>query len=580
MGIKFSSMSEKVPKSVLEDLRKAVNPTPVGIVRELTRAGYEAYIVGGAVRDLLLGKQPKDYDISTSATPEEVRKVFGRRRCHVIGRRFRLAHVYANGEIYEVSTFRRTPNERERQGRKHDDGPIIWNDNCFGTLVEDAQRRDFTVNALYLDVAGTRGVIDFSNGYADLREGIVRCIGNPAQRMDEDPVRMLRALKLVGQCGFILEPHLEAVIRAKASGIKLSSPARLFEELLKLLANPSCDQTLQVMHEHGLLREFWPIVDAAWDEQEGVMMRHLLKLRGDAIRRGRYSNSRGLALSTVLLPFMMSALNPENPIAFWEGNAAADPIAHKALGVVFEGITVPRLLSQRILQIVGLVPRLLKKPVATRFLNHAEYRYGRALVALLVQLFGWDPAILEDLPEFSPRFDSFEDEGEEESDDTFWVDSTAETETGLAPTASSATESESDEEAVVVNPKYPGLVPLTKTPRKRSVGKKSGSPKEIGMAVLSESEEAPAAPKKTRSRSKKSSRGKAASSSPNDPENSPALNLPASEPERDDVPVVEAPPAAPAAAFFNSVAPSKHPGKSSRGSRKSPSPSADSITFG
>ena len=298
-------MFEKVPKTVLEKLLKAVDSIPVGIVRELTRAGFEAYIVGGAVRDLLLGKQPKDYDISTSATPEEVRKVFGRRRCRVIGRRFRLAHVYGNGEIYEVSTFRRMPNEHERQGRKHEDGPIIWNDNCFGTLEDDAKRRDFTVNALYLDVAGKRGVIDYSGGYRDLKSGIVRCIGEPAIRMEEDPVRMLRALKLVGQCGFALEPSLEAVIRGKAQKIKLSSPARLFEELLKLLANPACDRTLCVMHEYGFLREFWPVVDESWEDQEGEMMRHLLKLRGDAIRRGHYSNSRGLDLSTVALPFMM-----------------------------------------------------------------------------------------------------------------------------------------------------------------------------------------------------------------------------------------------------------------------------------
>lgn len=516
-------MSEKVPKTVLEELRKAVDPTPVGIVRELTRAGFEAYIVGGAVRDLLLGKQPKDYDISTSATPEEVRKVFGRRRCHVIGRRFRLAHVYANGEIYEVSTFRRMPNERERQGRKHEDGPIIWNDNCFGTLEDDAKRRDFTVNGLYLDVAGKRGVIDFSNGYHDLKSGIVRCIGEPSVRMEEDPVRMLRALKLVGQCGFVLEPSLEAVIRGKAQKIKLSSPARLFEELLKLLANPACDQTLGVMHEYGFLREFWPVVDESWDDQEGEMMRHLLKLRGDAIRRGHYSNSRGLALSTVALPFLMSALNPEKPTDFWEGNAASDPIAHQALAIVFDGITVPRLLSERMLQIIGLVPRLVKKPVLGRYLNHAEYRYGRALVALLVQLFGWDRALLADLPEFSPRFDYEEDEmfGESESENAFEP----------APLPSGAKE-------------IPGLLPLTK--KESAVETKAGAPtgvvdKEVAKDV------APAAKPKSRPRKNKRTSALRESS----PENSPALHEESDAPGREATPVVEEPPAAPSVAFLN-----------------------------
>ena len=564
-------MSEKVPNSVLEGLRKALDPTPVGIVRELVRAGYEAYIVGGAIRDLLLGKTPKDYDISTSATPEQVRAVFGRRRCHVIGRRFRLAHVYGGGELYEVSTFRRQPNEQERQGRKHDDGPMIWNDNCFGTLEDDAKRRDFTVNALYFDVTGHRGVIDFSGGYEDIKKGVVRCIGKPAERMAEDPVRMLRALKLVGQCGFRLEPTLEAVIRANASAIRLASPARLFEELLKLLANPSCDHTLQVMHDHGFLREFWPTIDDSWEEQEGQMMRHLLKLRGEAIRRGRYSNSRGLALSTIALPFLMSALNPEKPAEFWEGNAASDPLAHQALGIVFEGITVPRMLSERTLQIVGLVPRLLRKPVATRFLNHPEYRYGRALFALVVQLFGWDSQLLADLPEFSPRFNAFDEDDEPEE----WE------ETLQRPAISHG--DEADEE----KPLYPGLIPLTKADapkaehpsrrHKNTAAGKTSAPvaeKKAEAPAAEEATEVPASPKRRRPRKK-------SVPSPNAPENSPALNEGATGPVQAETPVVMAPPAEPGATFYepNAVFLPVEPAKNPRKPQK-PAASADSITFG
>ena len=572
-------MSEKVPNSVLEELRKALDPTPVGIVRELVRAGYEAYIVGGAIRDLLLGKTPKDYDISTSATPEQVRAVFGRRRCHVIGRRFRLAHVRGGSELYEVSTFRRQPNEQERQGRKHDDGPMIWNDNCFGTLEDDAKRRDFTVNALYFDVTGHRGVIDFSGGYEDIRKGVVRCIGKPAERMAEDPVRMLRALKLVGQCGFRLEPKLEAVIRANAPAIRLASSARLFEELLKLLANPSCDHTLQVMHDHGFLKEFWPTIEDSWEEQEGQMMCHLLKLRGEAIRRGRYSNSRGLALSTVALPFLMSALNPEKPAEFWEGNAASNPLAHQAMGIVFEGITVPRLLSERTLQIVGLVPRLLQKPVATRFLNHPEYRYGRALAALVVQLFGWDCQLLADLPEFSPRFNAF-DADEEPAE---WE------ETLQRPAIAHGGDD------VEEKPRFPGLLPLTKTAseekrparRRRSVSSEktagavaheepetapAGPPAPVAEAVP----EATAAPKRRRVRKK-------SVSSPHAPENSPALHEEAEGSSQAETPVVTAPPAAPKVNFFEPNASAVFlPGETAKKIRKTrkPAESGDSITFG
>jgi len=376
------------------EILSQLHPTPCNVVRTLVSAGYEAYIVGGAIRDLLTGNVPKDYDICTSATPEQVRAVFGRRRCHVIGRRFRLAHVYSGGDLYEVSTFRRVPDENERKGRKDDGGPLIWNDNCYGTLEEDAQRRDFTCNALYFDVTGNRGIIDFSGGIRDIRDGIVRCIGNPSERLSEDPVRMLRALKLVGQFGLRLESGLEETIRRQAEMIKLASSSRLFEELLKILNHPNAWKTLTVLHDTGFLKHFWPTVDASWEDQEGEMLCNMLKLRGDAIRRGHYSNSRGLALTTVSMPFLMSALNPEHPLEFWERPIIGNEMAHKALKLIFDGFMLPRIFEDRILIIAGMVPRLRTPPAPPRILNNAEYRYARAVVALLAQL-----------PEFSPRYE-------------------------------------------------------------------------------------------------------------------------------------------------------------------------------
>ena len=383
----------------LDSLREKLDPTPCGIVRELARAGFEAYIVGGAVRDLLIGASPKDYDISTNATPEQVKRVFGHRRCHIIGRRFRLAHVYADNKLYEVSTFRRRPSASERKGKYESDGVMIWNDNCFGTLQDDAGRRDFTVNALFFDVVGSQGVIDLHGGLEDIRHGIVRAIGRPAERMDEDPVRMLRALKLVAQNGFVLEPQLERVLREHAAKITMASPARLFEELLKIFNHPAAPRTLEVMHQYGFLKHFWPTLDASWDEQEGTVVRHLLKLRGEAMRRGVYSNSRGLALSTVTMPFMMAAMNPEHPGDFWSGSLHLDDVAPRVLEVLFEGFMVPRVLSERVLTILDLVPKLLKRPISPRAMGNVEYRYARALGALLVQAFGWDPQLIVELPD-------------------------------------------------------------------------------------------------------------------------------------------------------------------------------------
>ena len=458
-----------IPNAIIEALRKRLAPTPCTLVRQLVAAGHQAYIVGGAIRDLLLDVTPKDYDIATSATPEEIRQVFGRRRCHIIGRRFRLVHVYANGDLFEVSTFRRVPSEEERQGRhpSEPDDHIIWNDNCFGTLEDDATRRDFTANALYFDVTGSRGIIDFWGGFQDVCHRRVRCIGNPTERLEEDPVRMLRALKLIGQFGFQLEDELADAIRQMAPAIRLASTSRLFEELLKILKHPAAGQTFQVMHDYGFLKHFWPTLDESWNEQEGELARHLLKLRGEAILRGYYSNSRGLALSTVALPFLMSAMNPENPTDFWPGSLLFNPTARRALGIVFDGFKLPNAFTQRILEIVGLVPRMLHDQNRPRILQHIEYRYGRALLALLIQAFGWDGAkILQNYPEFSPTYGTWE------GSDNSLKEETA----PASATADSPNRSNSDKEAV--NSDEPNDASSSMRPKRRSTSHRRKTPAE------------------------------------------------------------------------------------------------------
>ena len=274
---------------------KKVNPSAVQVVSRLVQNGYEAYLVGGAVRDLLLGCEPKDYDITTDATPEEVRSVFGRRSCMVIGRRFRLAQVRVNGEEFEVSTFRRKPSQQERKGRYDDDGKMIWNDNEYGTLEDDVQRRDFTVNALYMDLVGSRGIIDYTGGIQDLKDGIVRTVGDPEERFEEDPVRMLRALKLVGQHGFKLEEETAAALERKRGMITLSSVARLYEELLKIFFTGKSLRILTAFHEHGFLTHFWPMMEEIWDTYDGAITKRLLKLRDEALSSSDYSHSKALA---------------------------------------------------------------------------------------------------------------------------------------------------------------------------------------------------------------------------------------------------------------------------------------------
>ena len=182
--------------------RLEVSDNAVEVISTLHDAGFESYIVGGAVRDLLLGRSPKDFDISTAAPPEEVRAVFGRRRARIIGKRFRLTHVYAGRELFEVSTFRRAPDGNgadERGIKEPQNAPehLIFSDNAFGTAHEDAWRRDFTVNALFYDPLKEE-ILDYTGqGLADIEAHVVRAIGDPSLRFEEDPVRILRALKLV-----------------------------------------------------------------------------------------------------------------------------------------------------------------------------------------------------------------------------------------------------------------------------------------------------------------------------------------------------------------------------------------------
>lgn len=382
-----------------KSLIKKVSPAAVQVVSRLVENGYEAYLVGGAVRDLLLGCVPKDYDITTNATPEEVRAVFGRRNCMVIGRRFRLAQVRVGGEELEVSTFRRKPSQEERKGRDDDDGMMIWNDNEYGTLEDDVSRRDFTVNALYMDLVGKRGIIDFTGGMDDLKAGIVRTVGDPEVRFEEDPVRMLRALKLVGQHGFTLEAETAAALERKRGMISLSSVARLYEELLKIFFTGKSLRILTAFHEHGFLTHFWPAMDEIWDKYEGVITLRLLKLRDMEISGGNYSLSKALALATACLPVAMRAMCPEDGE---EDNVDLGDRGRLCMDVVrdFYGkFIVPRLYTIRVKEILMLIPLLSTPELAPRYYHHREYRYGRLLLVLLAKAMHWSPEIYESLPD-------------------------------------------------------------------------------------------------------------------------------------------------------------------------------------
>ncbi len=380
-------------------IRDKIRPAAAAVVQRLVDSGYDAFIVGGAVRDLLLDHTPKDYDIATSASPEEVQAVFGRRSCRIIGRRFRLAHVFSGGDIYEVSTFRREPTASERRGRIDDDGVMIWNDNRYGTLEEDARRRDFTVNSLYYDVAGNRGIIDLVGGIEDMRRRVVRTVGDPALRLEEDPVRLLRALKLVGQQGFTLVPELGAALRKHAPSIRLASVSRLFEELLKIFFTGRSLEILTAFADYGLLEHFWPAMARIWGDPLGATTRLALGERDAALRGGDYSSSKALALATACLPWVVSQLQePDDERGLWHAGGDCGPACSAAILAFYEGFVLPRFFAMRMRDMLLLLPVLADPDRARRGFRHREYKYGRALLILQLRALGKDCRAAEALP--------------------------------------------------------------------------------------------------------------------------------------------------------------------------------------
>ena len=237
--------------------RKNIDPEAIKVLYRLKNHGFVAYLVGGGVRDLLLERRPKDFDIATSAHPQQVKKLF--RNCFIIGRRFRLCHIRFGRKVIEVSTFRRLA-EPEEGG-----DTLIRRDNTFGTPEQDAFRRDFTVNALFYDIA-TFSVIDWVGGLADLRDRVIRTIGDPGVRFREDPVRMLRAVALAARLDFTIDRESEEAIRALRGEIVRSSSARILEEFYKILRQGRSRETFRQLHHYGLLPYLLPEAAQAIDE--------------------------------------------------------------------------------------------------------------------------------------------------------------------------------------------------------------------------------------------------------------------------------------------------------------------------
>ena len=278
-----------IPRADHPISRDQIDPDALKVLYRLRKFNHQAYLVGGGVRDLLLGRAPKDFDIGTSAHPNEVKRIF--RNCWIIGRRFRLAHVKFGQKTIEVATFRRqvppdelaaaeAEDERAAKARTAAGATAqrrpIRRDNTFGTAEEDAFRRDFTINALFYDIA-TFSVIDYVGGMQDLQERIIRSIGDPNERFIEDPVRMLRAVAFTARLGFRLDPPVQRAIKRHKEEIAKASPARMIEELYKILRGGFAAPTFRSLSEHGLLAPIAPEVER---RKTGSLWRSLETLDG------------------------------------------------------------------------------------------------------------------------------------------------------------------------------------------------------------------------------------------------------------------------------------------------------------
>ncbi|MDH5824251.1 polynucleotide adenylyltransferase PcnB [Luteimonas sp. RD2P54] len=363
-----------IPRDQHPISRKGISPSALRVLYKLREGGHEAYLVGGAVRDLLVGLQPKDFDVATDATPEQVKALF--RNCRLIGRRFRLAHVVFGREIIEVATFRANVDDGSGDRELHEGGRLL-RDNVYGSIEDDAIRRDFTANALYYAIEDF-SVRDYTGGFEDVQNRVMKLIGDPELRYREDPVRMLRAVRLAAKLGFGIDPGSAAPLPHLAHLLSEAAPARLFEECLKLFLSGHAEASFLGLERHGLLPALFPESAAALAaNRSGALRRMLLEgLRNtDARVAADEPVSPAFLFALLLWPAYcraLMALQAEGVHAAEAQRRAADRVTLHQLGTV----ALPRRFSLPMQEIWLLQSRfpLRQRKRVVRTLSHPRFR--------------------------------------------------------------------------------------------------------------------------------------------------------------------------------------------------------------
>lgn len=363
--------------------RKFISPSALKVLYRLNGAGFRACLVGGGVRDLLLGREPKDFDIATDALPEQVRELF--RNSRLIGRRFRLAHVRYGQEIIEVATFRAPHRIDDPSAALSDEGRIL-RDNAYGTIEEDAWRRDFTVNALYYDI-NDFSVIDYVGGVEDLNNGIMRLIGDPYLRYREDPVRMLRAIRFAVKLGFRIEPASEQPLNELGALLEQISPARLFDETLKLFHGGVALQTFEALRHYDLFAHLFPLADAELAHEHAGFPSTLI---GKALANTDARINEGKSVTPA---FLLAALLWDAFEQHWKQLLAKGVAEHEAEHLAADTVisqqvarlAIPRRFTQMTREIWALQNRLARPSTpkrVRRLFEHPRFRAAYDFLAL------------------------------------------------------------------------------------------------------------------------------------------------------------------------------------------------------
>jgi poly(A) polymerase len=360
----------RIPASQHGIDRERVSRSAIRTCEALQAAGHRAYIVGGAVRDLLLGITPKDFDVATDATPEQVKSHF--RRAIIIGRRFRLVHVMFGSETIEVSTFR-SLGGGERDTDEH--GRVLA-DNVFGEQYEDAARRDFTINALFYDPASGE-VLDYHDGVRDIRRRRLRIIGEPEARYREDPVRMLRAVRFAARLGFEIDAATRAPIARLGSLIENVPAARLFDEMLKLLTSGHSVACISQLRAEGLHHGLLPLLDVILEQPKGERFVMLALARTDERARSGKRVAPGFLFATLLWHEVLSKWNAR--VAAGEHRMPAlEAAIDQVLDTQTEKLAIQRRFTSDMREIWTLQPRFERRTgqAPLRLLEHLRLRAG------------------------------------------------------------------------------------------------------------------------------------------------------------------------------------------------------------